>query len=147
MNKQKGKNLIHGHTANGKKSKAYAAWITMKANCYDEFSSNYHLHGAKGIRVCIIWRADFPRFLADMGEPTDKCQQLCRKDVNADYSPKNCYWGYRSDRLTYQGQTKTIGEWAKDCGLSKNTFQARIYKYGWSIEKALSTPLDTRRWR
>lgn len=147
MNKHKSKNLVHGHTANKTKSKVYAAWITMKANCYDEYSASYHLYGEQGIQVCEEWRNDFPRFLADMGEPTNERMYLSLKEFSLGYTPENCYWGYKSERLYYQGEYKTIQEWAKEYGISKNTLQARLYRFGWPIKKALETPVDKRRCR
>ncbi len=145
--KQENKNTIHGHTAGGAKSKVYAAWTTMKASCYDRYSCSYHLYGAKGVEVCDAWRYNFIQFLNDMGEPTQPNMCLVLKKGAKFYSLENCYWGYRSNRLTYKGQTKTIAQWSEEYGLSKNTFQARLYKFGWPIEKALSTPVDKKRGR
>ncbi len=42
-------------------------------------------------------------------------------------------------RLTYQGQTKTVAEWAESIGLRYETLHKRLNS-GWSPERALSTP-------
>lgn len=44
----------------------------------------------------------------------------------------NCHY------LTYNGKTQTIREWAKEIGIKENTLTYRM-KYGWSVERALST--------
>ena len=44
--------------------------------------------------------------------------------------------------------TKTLAEWAEYLGIKWSTLNARIKRDGWSIEKALSTPVDTKKnWR
>lgn len=41
--------------------------------------------------------------------------------------------------LTLNGRTQTIGQWAKECGLSYGMVAARI-RHGWTVEAALTTP-------
>ena len=45
-------------------------------------------------------------------------------------------------RLTYQGATRTLDDWATLLGLAPNGLRHR-FKRGWSVEKALSTPCLT----
>lgn len=40
--------------------------------------------------------------------------------------------------LTYNGETHNYNEWARLLGLNQNTLNARL-KYGWSIERVLSS--------
>lgn len=42
--------------------------------------------------------------------------------------------------LTYNGETQTVSEWARRFGLKRTTLRHRIAK-GWSVEKALTTPV------
>lgn len=46
--------------------------------------------------------------------------------------------------VTYAGVTKYLSEWAKDLDISLFTLMGRL-NLGWSVEKALTTPV--RRWR
>lgn len=41
--------------------------------------------------------------------------------------------------LTLNGRTKTIGQWAKERGLSYGMIASRI-RHGWTVEAALTTP-------
>jgi hypothetical protein len=69
-----------------------------------------------------------------------------RIDVNGDYEPNNCRWvtnkenanNKRTNRyLEYQGQVKTMTEWAEEYHIKVGTLWARLNK-GWTIEKALN---------
>ena len=45
--------------------------------------------------------------------------------------------------MTYKGVSRTLEEWAKVTGIHKATLQGRL-KRGWTIEKAIETPLVKR---
>lgn len=118
----------------------------MRARCYNPKSDSYRLYGQRGIGVCERWRDSFAAFLADMGERPDG-MTLDRVDSDADYSPENCRWATpldqarnkrRTRRLTYQGQTKCLTEWAELHGLNFFTLLKRL-RLGWSPEAALTT--------
>jgi hypothetical protein len=44
----------------------------------------------------------------------------------------------------FDGQRKTMAEWAKISGISLYTISARINRYGWDFEKAITTPVKGR---
>jgi hypothetical protein len=46
--------------------------------------------------------------------------------------------------LTFKGETKTQKEWANELGVSTAVINARLNRYGWSIEKTLTTPVIPR---
>ena len=46
----------------------------------------------------------------------------------------------RGAQLEYDGRSQNICAWAKELGISANTLYGRIYKMGWSVEKAFTTP-------
>lgn len=46
----------------------------------------------------------------------------------------------RNAQLEFDGRSQNICAWAKELGISANTLYGRIYKMGWSIEKAFTTP-------
>lgn len=48
--------------------------------------------------------------------------------------------------LTYNGQTRTFGQWAIYTGIPEASLRQRIHK-GWSVEKALTTPAQPRQHR
>lgn len=47
--------------------------------------------------------------------------------------------------LTCGGETKSLSEWSRHTGISESTLSVRIDKYGWSEEKALTTPIRRKR--
>lgn len=51
-------------------------------------------------------------------------------------------------RLTFNGETLRVPEWAKRVGIKSCTIRQRINLFGWSIEDALTIPTGTksRRW-
>ena len=70
---------------------------------------------------------------------------LDRIDVNGDYCPENCRWvGMREQQnnrrnnnlVTYNGETKTVAQWARETGINAGTLYSRIER-GWSPAKAL----------
>ena len=140
-------NTKHGHTTHISSSPTYKSWHMMKQRCLNINYSQYHDYGGRGIHVCSRWLT-FGNFLADMGE-RPKGTSLNRIDNNGNYEPGNCEWASkkqqqrnrRTNRLiTFNGVTKCISDWAKDLGLKQHSLSMRMDVYGWTIEKALSTP-------
>lgn len=46
----------------------------------------------------------------------------------------------------YQGRTQSIAQWAAETGLKAQTIRARVLRYGWTIEKALTTVSGKAKW-
>lgn len=46
----------------------------------------------------------------------------------------------RGAQLEFDGRSQNICTWAKELGISANTLYGRIYKLGWPVEKAFTTP-------
>lgn len=49
-----------------------------------------------------------------------------------------------SKLITYKGVTKPLVEWSQETNIKPETLYQRIYRLGWSIEKALTTKTRTR---
>lgn len=91
----------------------------------------------------------FENFLADMGECPDG-HTLDRKENSKGYSPDNCRWATQktqaenrtvTDWLVCKNQKKTLSEWSREIGIPRLALFARIYQLGWSVERAIETPL------
>lgn len=46
--------------------------------------------------------------------------------------------------ITWNGETRSLAEWARIYGMSDTTLSRRLNQLGWSIEKALTTPVAKR---
>ena len=76
-----------------------------------------------------------------------------RINGNGPYSPENCRWATRAEqgvnrrsnrRVTFQGKTQTISQWADELGFSYFTLRKRLDS-GWPVGRALTTPTLTAR--
>lgn len=129
----------------------YARWKSMMQRCNQPGASNFKYYGAKGVFVCDRWH-DFAAFRADMGECPSKESTLDRIDNTKGYEPGNCRWATMVEQnrnrshcveLTHQGRTMILRDWADEIGMSANALAQRLY-LGWSVERALTTPLKRR---
>ena len=135
---------IHGQ----RKSGTYLSWTLMKQRCLNKNAPDYAVYGGKGITICKQW-LKFINFYADMGDrPTGLT--LERIDNEKGYKPNNCRWASRRDQsinrsitrwITFNGETLCVTDWARRYGLSKARLFQRL-EAGWSIKKALITPLS-----
>lgn len=143
-------NKRHGHT--NKNSKTYRAWTGMRDRCNNKNNKRYEDYGGRGIKVCERWsnkKNGFENFLEDIGEiPKDR--YLCRVRINGNYFPKNCKLSRREEQsknkrttrlITFNNKTQCLADWAVELNINYETLWARIYKYGWSIQKAFTRPV------
>lgn len=124
----------------------YKIWCGMKARCYAPSFKNIGRYQRIGIKVCDRWLYSFENFLEDMGRMPADNYSIERIDVNGDYCPENCCWIPKNDqakntslcvRITYNGETKILSEWAEEFGLKYDTLHHRIVDGGMSFEEAI----------
>lgn len=127
----------------------YRIWEGMKSRCYNKKSTSYKNYGGRGITVCDKWKDDFESFVNDVGEMPTKKHWIERIKNNEGYYPGNCKWATpkeqlnntRSNRmLTFNGTSRTLQQWSEFLNINRVTIISRIDYYGWSVEKALTTP-------
>ncbi len=125
----------------------YRTWQNMKTRCYRSCSPRYVDYGGRGIKMSERW-LDFDNFLVDMGSSYYKGASIERIDNNGDYELDNCKWidkfeqgsNKRNNRIIeFSGKSLTLSQWARDLGIRKNTLRERLDRYGWSIERALTS--------
>ena len=123
-----------------------AVWRMMRDRCTNPNNPAYKNYGGRGITVDARWDS-FKTFHEDMGERPEG-YTLERIDNSKGYSKENCKWVTMTDQLnnrrnnhlvTYNGETHTVAEWAKITGIKWDTLRSRIDRYGWTIERALTT--------
>lgn len=147
-NESRRNRTIHGHARKRNQSPTYYIWHSMVNRATNPLCKAFPNYGGRGITVCDEW-LDFSRFLADMGERQEGLT-LERIDNNLGYSKENCRWATRAEQarnrrsnrmITHNGVTKLFSDWARDAGIRHTTLRARLDEYGWTFERALTTPV------
>jgi hypothetical protein len=136
------------HTVHGRHgTPIYHKWGSMRARCENPQNRGYKDYGGRGIRVCERWQT-FENFYADMGDPPPG-MSLERINNDGDYEPSNCRWATMSQQnrnkrgnrlLTDEGRTQCLTAWAEEVGICVPTLHCRL-SHGWSVHRALRTPL------
>lgn len=132
--------VIHGYAKRGAKTPEYNIWCTMIARCHNPNSNQYSRYGAQGIKVCDRWRTSFQNFIDDMGTRPSNKHSIDRYPNNkGNYEPDNSRWAtqkeqmnntYRTIRLSYEGQTKTLSEWANFWQMGYNDLYGMLLRRG-----------------
>lgn len=129
----------------------YRSWQHVLDRCGNVSNKDYLHYGGRGIAVCPEWKS-FEQFYADMGPRPSPKHSIDRKDNNGNYCKENCRWATRKEQhnnqrsnkmLTYNGETRTMSQWAEEAGISYSALRYRLIR-GWSVEKALTTPVKTK---
>jgi hypothetical protein len=138
----------HGQAYGKNGSKTYTAWAQMKSRCDNPNNRFYACYGGRGIGYCESWK-NFEDFLADMGEAPEGLT-LDREDNSKGYSKANCRWASRKTQqnnrrntrmIEFEGKSWPKQEIAEKFGIDPHTLMNRL-KRGWTIEKALTFPVD-----
>lgn len=141
---------VHGHAKRGSGTSIYSRWQGMLERCNNKNSQAYKRYGGRGITICDRWLS-FENFYEDMGDPPDG-MSLDRIDNDKGYSKDNCRWASKTEQirnrstskiLTFNGETKSIKEWADSYGIRYGTLQLRL-RAGWSVDEAITTPVISR---
>jgi hypothetical protein len=137
---------------NKSKTRLYIIWNGMKGRCYrNKNRDNYKFYGEHGIKVCDEWLNSFESF-RDWALSNGYRDNLTIDRIKSDgnYEPNNCQWKTMKEQsnntkknilITFCNETKTASQWAEIYKIPANTFINRIKNLGWSIEKALITPV------
>ena len=136
-----------------KYTRLYRIWCGMRYRCENPKHPSYKNYGERGIKVCPEWQTfeNFMSWALENGYRDDLT--LERLDNAGGYNPDNCTWAdrrtqnnntRRNHKLTYQGRTQTIAQWAREKEQPYSTLWARINALNWSVEKALETPVRPR---
>lgn len=131
------------------RTRLYRIWNNMRSRCENNKCPAYKNYGDRGIVVCEEWKTykNFESWALHNGYSDDLT--LDRIDINGNYCKNNCRWvtmksqcrNRRTNRyLTYNGETHLEVEWAEILGIDKDRISDRLYR-GWSVDKALSTPV------
>ena len=113
----------------------YQTWADMKQRCSNPRCASYSNYGGRGVSYAEDWNnfETFREYALSVGY--DDTLTIERIDVNGNYEPGNVKFiplkeqirnKRNSIHLTYQGETKTLGEWAAQFGVNRG---AAWYRY------------------
>lgn len=124
----------------------YSRWKAMRNRCYNPKHTYYYNYGGRGITICEEWKENYQAFCDWANKSGYKTGlTLDRIDNDKGYSPENCRWATRKEqgrnqrtnrKITIQGQTRLLCEWAELSGISSKEIHKRI-KRGWDNDKLL----------
>jgi hypothetical protein len=141
--------ITHGFFIGRKAHPVYSLYKAMVSRCHNPKDPAFKYYGARGITVCDQWRHNPHQFINDMGERPPGFT-LERINNDGPYSPENCEWRTREQQannkrsnvwITFEGETLTISQWGRKLNFPDNLLGKRLLTLGWSIQKALQTPL------
>jgi hypothetical protein len=122
----------------------------MKQRCLNPRTKAFDRYGGRGITVCGEW-LNFENFYAwAVSNGYKEGLTIERTDNDGNYEPGNCKFATMNEQsnnrksnhlITYKGKTLTLAGWGKELGFSGLVILKRIMR-GWSIEKAIETPLQ-----
>lgn len=125
---------VHGLT----KTRIHGIWSNMKTRCYNTNDHAFERYGGRGITVCEEWKDDFMSFYNwAMSNGYKDDLSIDRIDNNKGYSPDNCRWATAKEqnnnkrnvyKVTYQGKTQTLSQWAVELNVSHGILLRRFNK-------------------
>lgn len=132
-------------------------WYKMRYRCLNSKSPEYDKYGGRGIQICAGW-GTFQSFHADLGNKPSPEYSIDRINNNGHYScgkcnecikngwSMNCRWATplqqsnntrRNVRITKDGKTLTVTEWAKEMNVSVSTLRVRSAR-GLSLQEIIA---------
>lgn len=128
----------------------YKSWCKIKERCNNPKSKDYKNYGGRGIIICPEWNDSFQLFYDHVGRKPSSKHSIDRINNNGNYEPNNVRWSTRIEQnnnsrknvfLEYNGDRKTIAQWARTIKIDPKTLRTRIKDLKWTTEKALTQPL------
>lgn len=139
------KTITHGLT----NTPEHKVWQGIKRRCYNPNDKTFKYYGAKGIIMSEDWKNNFTSFLRDMGKRPNNNYSIDRINPKGNYEKGNCRWVTQeiqarnkttNKNLIFDNKTLCVAEWERQYNLPKDCIRKRL-KRGWSVEKAITTPL------
>lgn len=149
---------VRASTKHGlRKHPLYQRYHAMLGRCHTRSHKEYPNYGARGIKVCRAWRhkehglARYIQHVMSLPNPS-KGTEVDRIDNNVGYEPGNLRWATRTRNarnmrrtlyVVWKNKRAALRDVLEAEGLPKSSYSTismRI-KSGWSLQKALSTPI------
>lgn len=128
----------------------FRVWRGMLDRCRNPNCAGFRNYGGRGIAVCDRW-LEFTAFAADMAGSYSPGLTIERVDVNGPYEPGNCIWTPRPRQavnrrntpwVEFRGTRMAFADAWRAAGqvVPISTAWVRFNRYGWSLERALTSP-------
>lgn len=151
----------------GDNLKDYHILHNLINRCHNPKNKDYHKYGARGIQVEAPWYVDghsnYPAFHEWYVAEEEKARQIYdekywdkfqvdRVNNNGNYSPANCRLTTSKVQMNNTRLTKYIDgvpmhvwydEHKTENTVCYVTFQSRVLRNGWDVERAISTPVTS----
>ena len=121
-------------------------WGSMIQRCTNPKHPDYDDYGGRGISIHPLF-LKFENFYAIVGPRKSPKHSLDRyPDNDGNYEPGNIRWATAKEqslnkrttqRLTVNGETRLLQDWATLAGISAGTLRTRLAN-GWYVERAVS---------
>jgi hypothetical protein len=121
----------------------------MIKRCYRPHAKRYERYGGRGIKICNEWLKDHASFYRwAIANGYQSGMSIERIDNDGDYCPENCCFVFMSQQagntsrnrfLTWNGERKTVSDWARKLGVRPQALQARVDR-GWTLHRMFSQP-------
>lgn len=119
-----------------KKRSDYKGYDRTKGSAFNSWRSIVGTAHGKEIGFPEEWKRDFEAFKRDVEGEWARGKICLRKDKKKPYSKENCFWGEKGTevlgKLTvfeYNGESKTLLEWARDLNINYTGLRQRFYKH------------------
>lgn len=128
----------------------------IKRRCEDRPDAIFrkHVKNPAALTLCDRWQC-FANFLSDLGPAPSPDHVALRLDQNKGYEPGNVTWATRSEAarhagrprwyISYQGITMSVSQWARRQGMRPGLLYHRLNRLDWTIERALTQPVQVQR--
>lgn len=133
----------------------YNIWHSMRLRCLTKGYRDYKYYGGRGVTVCDEWKDSYDAFRAwAISSGFRKGVTIDRIDNDRGYSPDNCKWSTMAEQVLnksstimveFQGERVPLIALAERFGMNKDIVRARVRMQGWSVERALTTPISNPR--
>jgi len=138
----------HTRTHGASRTLLYAVWYGIKQRCYNERCREFPYYGARGISVDPEWQRFEPFRDWALANGYQRGLSIERIDNDGNYEPGNCKWIPRREqskntrkslRITYNGRTQILKDWAAELSLPYLALYKRIVMRGWTVDRAFGT--------
>lgn len=139
-------NKTHGMT----KTRLYRVWAGILGRCNSPVTTSWNRYGAKGVSVCEEWLT-FENFRDwAFANGYNDSLTIDRIDPRGDYEPSNCRWANTKEQannkqgtiwIEYGSERMPLSYWADKLGIQYHTLYDRLYRYGWTVDRAFTEPV------